>query len=56
MPLAMRLARQHEVATFDFDISRIDKINSRKSTVVDLEIKVFLEAEDLSLTATLDKN
>ena len=55
MSLAVLLARQNEVTILDIDKSRIDKINSKKSTVVDPEIEAFLEAEDLSLVATLDK-
>ena len=55
MSLSVLLAQQNEVTILDVDPSRIDKINSKKSTVPDLETELFLEKEDLSLLATLDK-
>lgn len=55
MSLAVLLARQNKVTILDIDKSRVDKINSKKSTVDDPEIEAFFEAEDLSLVATLDK-
>lgn len=55
MSLSVLLAQQNEVTILDVDPSRIDKINSKKSTVPDLEIELYLEKEDLSLLATLDK-
>jgi UDPglucose 6-dehydrogenase len=37
------------------DPGRVDKINSKQSTVADAEIEAFLIEKQLSLTATLDK-
>lgn len=56
MSLAVLLARQNEVTILDINKSRIDKINSKISTVVDSDIEAFLETEEFSLVATLDKN
>ena len=39
----------------DIDAERVDKINSKQSTVADTEIELFLVEKSLSLTATLDK-
>jgi len=56
MSLSVLLARQNEVTVLDIDVSHIDKINSKKSTVADPEIEAFLVEEKLLLTATSDKN
>jgi UDPglucose 6-dehydrogenase len=56
MSLAVLLAQHNDVAVLDVDASRVDKINSKQSTVADTEIEVFLAEKELSLTATLDKH
>ena len=56
MALAVRRAQHNDVVVLDVDASRVDKINSKQSTVSDTEIEVFLAEKELSLTATLDKH
>ena len=56
MSLAVLLAQHNDVVVLDVDASRVDKINSKQSTVSDTEIEVFLAEKELSLTATLDKH
>ena len=56
MSLAVLLAQHNDVVVLDVDASRVDKINSKQSTVADTEIEVFLAEKELSLTATLDKH
>lgn len=55
MSVAVLLAQHNEVTVLDIDSSRVDKINSNQSTVSDAEIETFLAVEQLSLSATLDK-
>ena len=54
MSLAVLLAQNNDVTILDIDPDRVDRINSKKSTVVDPEIEVFLKERKLSLSATLD--
>jgi UDPglucose 6-dehydrogenase len=54
MSLAVLLAQHNDVVVLDVDPSRVDKINSKQSTVADAEIEAFLTEKQLSLTATLD--
>ena len=49
MSLAVLLARQNTVTVLDIDSSRIEKINCRKSTIVDTELQKFLEQETVQL-------
>jgi UDPglucose 6-dehydrogenase len=56
MALAVLLARYNDVVVLDVDPARIEKINAKQSTVIDAEIEAFLAVEELSLTATLDKD
>ena len=56
MSLAVLLAKHNDVIVLDVDASRVDKINSKQSTVADAEIEALLAEEELSLTATLDKH
>ena len=51
----MLLAQHNDVIVLDIDAERVDKINSKQSTVADTEIELFLVEKSLSLTATLDK-
>lgn len=55
MSLAVLLAQQNDVVVLDVDVSRVDRVNSKQSTVADAEIEAFLADKELSLTATLDK-
>ena len=54
MSMAVLLAQHNEVTAIDIDLSRVELINKRKSTVVD-EIEQYLREKDLSLLATFDK-
>ena len=54
MSLSVLLAQHNDVTVLDVDAARVDRINDRKSTVVDTEIELFLAEKALSLTATLD--
>lgn len=56
MSLAVLLAQHNDVNILDVDSARIDKINSRQSTVSDAQIEIFLAEKSLSLKATLDKD
>jgi UDPglucose 6-dehydrogenase len=56
MSLAVLLARYNDVVVLDVDPLRIDAINNKKSTVIDIDIDTFLAEKALSLTATLDKH
>jgi UDPglucose 6-dehydrogenase len=55
MSLSVLLAQHNDVMVLDIDVARVDKINSKQSTVADTEIELFLAEKSLSLTATLDK-
>jgi len=55
MSLAVLLAQHNDVIVLDVDPARVDKVNSKQSTVADTEIESFLANKDLCLTATLDK-
>ena len=56
MSLAVLLAQYNDVVVLDVDPVRVEKVNSKQSTVVDAEIETFLAEKELSLTATLDKH
>ncbi|MDC1016414.1 nucleotide sugar dehydrogenase [Planktomarina temperata] len=56
MSLALLLAQHNDVIILDVDPARIDKINSRQSTVSDAQIELFFAEKSLSLKATLDKD
>ena len=55
MSLAVLLAQNNDVVVLDVDVSRVEKVNNKQSTVADDEIQAFLADKELSLTATLDK-
>ena len=55
MSLSVLLAQHNDVTVLDIDKERVDKINSKQSTVADKEIELFLVEKSLSLTATLAK-
>ena len=56
MSLAVLLARHNDVVVLDVDAARVDKVNNKQSTVVDVEIEAYLIGKELSLSATLDKH
>ena len=53
--LAVLLAQYNDVVVLDIDALKVEKVNCKKSNVVDAEIEAFLAEKELSLTATLDK-
>ncbi|MBL19236.1 MAG: UDP-glucose 6-dehydrogenase [Flavobacteriaceae bacterium] len=55
MSLSVLLAQHNDVTVLDIDATRVDKINTKQSTVADSDIESFLAEKLLSLTATLDK-
>jgi len=55
MSLAVLFAQRNDVVVLDVDPARVDKVNNKRSTVVDAEIERFLVDKELSLIATLDK-
>lgn len=55
MSLAVLLAQNNDVTVLDIDPERVNKINNKNSTVVDIQIERFLSKKKLSLTATLNK-
>jgi UDPglucose 6-dehydrogenase len=56
MSLAVLFAKYNHVVVLDIDPTRIDLVNNNQSTVIDKEIEAFLNENELSLSATLDKN
>jgi len=56
MSLAVLLARHNDVVVLDVDAARVDRVNNKQSTVVDVEIEAYLVEKELSLSATLDKH
>jgi UDPglucose 6-dehydrogenase len=53
MSLSVLLAQNNDVVVLDIDQARVDKVNSRLSTVADKEIEYFLREKNLTLSATL---
>ena len=56
MSLAVLFAKYNDVVVLDIDPTRIDLVNNNQSTVIDKEIEAFLNENELSLSATLDKH
>ena len=54
MSLAVLFSQNNDVVVLEIDNQKIEKINNKKSTVVDSEINNFLKNKDLSLVATCD--
>lgn len=54
MSNAVLLAQHNNVVAFDINESSINSVNSRKSTVADVELQDYLDKKALSLTATTD--
>jgi len=55
MSLSVLLAQHNHVTVLDIDLSRVERILNKKSTVGDAEIESFLLEKPLDLTATLNK-
>ena len=49
MSLSVLFAQRNDITVLDLDQDRVDKINSRQSTVSDAEIQLFLAEKSLSL-------
>lgn len=54
MSIAALLSREHNVTALDIDQGRVDAINNKESTIIDLDIQNRLDTEDISLVATMD--
>jgi len=52
---AMLLAQHNDVVALDIDEAKVALLNERKSPIMDKEIEEFLGRDDLSFSATLDK-
>lgn len=55
MSLCALLSQDNDVVVLDIDESRVSKINNKQSTIKDNEIELFLNQNDVSLSATLIK-
>ena len=55
MSLSVLLAQYNDVVVLDIDPNRVKKINNKESTISDNEIDSYLDNNELSLSATLDK-
>ena len=55
LSLAMLMAQNHEVVALDIIPEKIDRLNNKKSPIVDEKISHFLDNKALNFTATLDK-
>jgi UDPglucose 6-dehydrogenase len=49
---SMLLAQNHEVVIFDIDSVKVDKLNKKKSPIIDSEIENFLSTKKLDFIAT----
>lgn len=52
---AMLLAQHNDVIAVDIDEEKVAKLNKKQSPIVDSEISEFLQRDDISFTAALDK-
>ena len=48
MSLAVLLAQNNNVVVLDIDSARVDKINSKQSTILDKDIEEFLVNKNLN--------
>lgn len=55
MSLSVLLAQKNDVVVLDINESRVNKINNKQATIKDNEIDLFLNQNDISLSATLIK-
>lgn len=56
LSLSVLLAQHNKVVALDIDADRVNKINDKKSTILDTEIEKFLNNKTLHLTATSDRH
>lgn len=54
MSIATLLSQHHAVTAVDIIPEKVEKINQRKSPIVDKEIEEYLETKNLNLKATLN--
>lgn len=54
MSIATLLSQHHAVTAVDIISEKVEKINQRKSPIVDKEIEEYLETKNLNLKATLN--
>lgn len=54
LSIAVLLAQKNRVVAVDIIPEKVEKINRRKSPIVDKEIEEYLETKELNLTATTD--
>ncbi len=52
---AMLLAQHNEVVALDIDEDKVNKLNDRRSPIVDHDIETFLVSKDINFLATTDK-
>lgn len=55
LSMAVLLAQHNHVTALDIDVSKINKLNSRISPIVDQDITNFLAKDEIQLFATTDK-
>ena len=54
LSMAVLLSQHHEVTAVDIVPAKVERINNKKSPIVDKEIEEYLATKDLHLTATTD--
>ena len=54
LSLSVLLAQHNEVTAVDIVKEKVEKINNKKSPIVDKEIEEYLARHELNLTATTD--
>lgn len=54
LSMAVLLSQRNEVIALDIQKEKVDLINSRRSPIIDAEIKEYLASKALNLTATTD--
>ena len=52
---ALLLSKKNTVIVHDTDIEKVEKLNSRISTLEEEDIKKFLQREDIKFSASLDR-
>jgi UDPglucose 6-dehydrogenase len=55
LSLAVLLSQNNEVKVLDIIKDKVDRLNNKKSPIIDKEISEYLENKQLNLIATLDK-
>ncbi len=54
LSIAVLLSQKHIVTAVDIVPQKVEKINNKKSTIVDKDIEAYLTTKKLNLTATID--